>query len=185
MSESNKIILVVTLSVLVFAVSLGLIGVLLEKLGRTIKSLNPATTSEQVDHTASLNIDYSKGQKIYVPAYSYLPGEGAKKFSLNILLSVRNTDPLNSISINNVDYYNTEGRLERQFLSDAILLAPLETKEFFVEQSDLTGGSGANFFITWDADSVAYEPVVEALMYNVSGDNSMEFKSQGLIIEQD
>jgi len=185
MREIHKTFLILAISILVVATVVALFSISVEKLTNMVKNLEAQANSKTTERPLPFYIDYSNGQKIYVPAYSYLPGNGGAKFSLNILLSVRNTDPINSISLAKVDYYDTDGQIAKQFLQDTILLAPMETKEFFIEQSDTLGGSGANFFIIWDADSIVYEPVVEALMYGIRGNHSMEFKSEGLIIEED
>ncbi|GJM29706.1 MAG: hypothetical protein DHS20C17_23410 [Cyclobacteriaceae bacterium] len=183
MKDSHKALLILAISLLVFAGLIAMFSITVEKFNDTVNKIEATSSSSSSERP--LSIDYSDGQNIYVPAYSYLPGIGGSKFSLSILLSIRNTDPNSSISLTKVDYYDTDGQLAKRFLLNTIIIAPMETKEYFIEQSDQLGGSGANFFINWNADSFVYEPVVEALMYGMSEGQSMEFKSQGLIIKKD
>lgn len=45
------------------------------------------------------NIELSKGQRIYVPAYSHIySGNKEKPFLLTVTLSIRNIDPTNTIT---------------------------------------------------------------------------------------
>jgi len=57
-------------------------------------------------------IDLSKGQRVYVPAYSHIySGNKERPFLLTVTLSIRNIDPTQSIKIILVDYYETQGKL--------------------------------------------------------------------------
>ena len=184
MKQQYKIIITLAFAIIIIAALFSLFGFFMDRLSTRFEELTITALSER-DQSMPENISYSDGQKIYVPAYSYLPVSPEENFDLKILLSIRNTDPGNIISITRVDYYDTQGKLQRQFIEEPQSLNPLETKEFLIEQADPTGGSGANFFITWESDSTSFEPVVEALMYGTNGPNSFDFKSQGLIIKDE
>ena len=184
MNQKYNIILTLGLAIIGVATIIGLFGLMMEKLSTNFEKL-ANTVMSYFDQPLPQHVNYSDGQKIYVPAYSYLPVNKNESFNLNILLSIRNTDPSNKIYISRVDYYDTEGTLLKQFIQENQILNPLETREFFIEQTDPLGGSGANFFITWKSDSTSYEPVVEALMYGAQGPNNFSFKSKGLIIPDD
>ena len=57
-------------------------------------------------------IDVSKGQRVYVPAYSHIySGNKERPFLLTVTLSLRNVDPMHQIKITLVDYYETQGKL--------------------------------------------------------------------------
>jgi len=118
-------------------------------------------------------------QTVYVPVYSHIYAKGGIAHQLEITLSIRNTDPENSILINSVGYYDTEGKLVKKHLNKAALLAPMQTTAYLVEEQDTRGGSGANFIVTWSAEKPVYEPIIEAVMVGSSNDQHISFISKG------
>jgi hypothetical protein len=78
-------------------------------------------------------------------------------------VSIRNTDPGVAMKVSSARYYNTEGKLLREFLSKPQAVPPLGTYELYVPRSDSSGGSGANFIIEWSAEKPINPPIVEAL----------------------
>ena len=112
----------------------------------------------------------SAGQSLYLPIYSHLyhgdvnPRTGKPSETLvSTHVSIRNTDPGLSVTIVSARYYNTDGKLLREFLAKPQAIPPLGTFELYVPRSDSSGGSGANFIIDWTAERPANPPLVEAL----------------------
>ena len=112
----------------------------------------------------------SAGQSLYLPIYSHLyhgdvnPRTGKPSETLvSTHVSIRNTDPALSVTIISARYYNTDGKLLREFLAKPQAIPPLGTFELYVPRSDSSGGSGANFIIDWTAERPANPPLVEAL----------------------
>lgn len=109
-------------------------------------------------------------QSLYLPVYSHLyhgdinPRTGKPSETLvSTHVSIRNTDPAAAMTIVSARYYNTEGKLLREFLAKPQTIPPLGTYELYVPRSDSSGGSGANFIIDWLADKPVNPPLVEAL----------------------
>ncbi|NTV94134.1 MAG: DUF3124 domain-containing protein [Thiobacillus sp.] len=123
----------------------------------------------------------STGQTLYLPIYSHLlygnkavagkPG----LYPLSALVSLRNIDPRQPIRLLSARYFDTDGKLLREYLSASRVLPPLGTLELFVERNDLSGGSGANCVITWQSDKPANPPVVEAVHADVTGNRTLSF----------
>lgn len=112
----------------------------------------------------------SAGQSLYLPIYSHLyhgdvnPRTGKPSETLvSTHVSIRNTDPVAGLKVVSARYYNTDGKLLREFLQKPQAIAPLGTYELYVPRSDSSGGSGANFIIDWIADKPINPPLVEAL----------------------
>ena len=112
----------------------------------------------------------SAGQSLYLPIYSHLyhgdvnPRTGKPSETLvSTHVSIRNTDPALAVTIISARYYNTDGKLLREFLAKPQAIPPLGTFELYVPRSDSSGGSGANFIIDWTAERPANPPLVEAL----------------------
>ncbi len=122
-------------------------------------------------------------QAVYVPVYSHVYSDGGRPFLVETTLSVRNTDPRESIFLSSVRYFDTKGELVKDYLPGPLKLAPLESTEFLVEQSDVTGGSGANFIVVWAADTPVNEPMIEAVMIGFHGGNSISMIRAGTPIE--
>ena len=123
----------------------------------------------------------STGQTLYLPIYSHIwygdPGrdDAPRMLLLSALVSIRNTDPNQTIRVTSAQYYDTDGRKLRQYLPAPVTIRPLGTHEVFIQKSDSAGGSGANFLISWDAASPANPPIVEAVHAEVLGTRSLAF----------
>jgi hypothetical protein len=123
----------------------------------------------------------SLGQTLYLPIYSHIwHGELDKKGQpmkalVSVSVSIRNTDPVKSIKVDSAQYYDTDGKKLRQYLISPKTIAPMGTYEIFVPSSDDTGGSGANFLISWKADTPASPPIVEGFHANLPVGRSIAF----------
>ena len=55
-------------------------------------------------------ISLSNGQTLYVPGYSHIySGDQERPVLLAVTVSIRNTDPVRSIVVTAVDYYDSDG----------------------------------------------------------------------------
>jgi Protein of unknown function (DUF3124) len=131
----------------------------------------------------------SRGQTVYAPVYSEilhgnLDGSGkASRMPLSAMLSIRNTNPGAGITLTSVRYYDSAGKMLREYLSQPKALAPLATAEIFVEHRDMTGGAGAKFLVVWDAPSPVNPPIVEVVHAYFFGNQSTAFISPGRAID--
>ncbi len=124
------------------------------------------------------------GQTIYVPIYSHIYYENQQKvLDLSATLSIRNTDLTNPMIITSVRFYNTQGKLIKQYLERPVELGSLASTDFVVERTDTSGGSGANFIVEWIAEKEVSEPVVEAVMISAASNQGISFVSPGRIIK--
>jgi hypothetical protein len=133
--------------------------------------------------------ELSRGQTVYVPVYSHvshgnLDSSGKPwTLQLSVMLSIRNVNPDNAITVRAVTYYDTEGKKLREFYAEPKTLAPMQSTDVFVENKDMTGGSGANFLVVWDADRPVNAPIVEAVHAYFFGNQSLVFTTTGEAIE--
>lgn len=122
---------------------------------------------------------------IYVPIYSAIYYEDRRRtIDLAATLSVRNTDMKNSIVLRSVDYYSTEGKLVRKYLSAPVELGPMSTADFIVARTDSSGGAGANFVVDWVSSKAVSEPIAEAVMVSTGSSQSISFVSRGETVRQ-
>ena len=124
------------------------------------------------------------GQTIYVPIYSHIyTRDKSRVINLSATLSVRNTDAQNPIRVASVRYYGTNGALVREYVNEAIRLAPMASTDFVVAEDDTSGGAGANFIVEWSAGVEVTEPVVEAVMISTAQQQGISFVSAGRVIK--
>ena len=127
----------------------------------------------------------SNGQTVYVPAYSHIYiGNRERPFLLTITLSIRNIDQKQRITISEVGYYETQGKLVKRFLDKSITLKPLESLRYVIPENDKSGGSGANFIVKWKSDKLTNPPIIESIMIGTQNQQGISFTSQGREILQ-
>jgi len=132
---------------------------------------------------ADKTIMLSKGQTIYVPAYSHIySGNRERPFLLTVTVSIRNIDMKQSIKITTVDYYETQGNLLTKFIKTPITLKPLESVRYVIPEKDKAGGSGANFIVEWKSDNFVNPPIVESIMIGTQSQQGVSFTSHGQAI---
>lgn len=133
---------------------------------------------------AAPEAELSKGQLVYVPVYSHVyHGDYESKLLLTGILSIRNTDPAHPITITKADYYDSEGKLVKSYVTAPVTLKPMASTRFIVKESDAGGGSGANFLVQWQADAEVNEPLMEGVMIGTAGQQGISFTSRGLAIK--
>jgi hypothetical protein len=137
-------------------------------------------------NSAAAEIRLLKGQTVYVPAYSHIYyGDREQPFYLTVTLSIRNTDPVHPITIVAVDYFDSAGKLLKQYLEGEVKLGAMTSTRYVVKESDKSGGSGANFIVRWKSAAKVTEPVMETIMISTSTQQGISFTSRGQAIKED
>ncbi len=173
-SNNSKLHLFISLAgFLVILFLAGYIGSQIHEMEDQLRYHAPVSNSAR----SNREINLEKGRTVYVPAYSHIySGEGEPQL-LAITLSIRNTDPDRSIRIVEARYFDTKGKLVKNYVDGIVKMAPLETIDLLVEKQDKRGGSGANFIVTWKSDEAVYEPIIEAVMIGVARNQNISFIS--------
>jgi hypothetical protein len=128
----------------------------------------------------------SSGQTVYVPAYSHIfSGDAKRPFYLTVTLSIRNTDIRRPISLMTVDYYDSQGKLLKRYLTTPLRIEPMGTTEYVVEELDKSGGAGANFVVRWKSEQLVNAPLMEAVMISTRSQQGISFTSRGRVIKED
>ncbi len=125
------------------------------------------------------------GQTIYVPVYSHIyGGVRSRPLDLTATLSVRNTDLSEPLILTAVTYYDSDGKLVKEYLKNEQALGPLATTHFIVEERDTRGGSGAKFIVQWRSHKPINPPLVECVMVTTQSGLGISFVSQGRVIAE-
>ena len=135
--------------------------------------------------TASAAAEPAKsiGQTLYVPVYSHIySGDRERPLYLAVTISIRNTDPNQSIQLTAIDYFDSEGKLLRRYLEKPVSLAPMASTRYIVGESDKAGGSGANFIVRWESAEPVSPPITEGIMISTASQLGISFTSRGQVI---
>lgn len=140
-----------------------------------------AAPVEPVEATDTASLDEAAvGGTFYVPVYSHIYFRDARRsVDLAATLSVRNADARTPITVRSVRYHASDGTLVRSYLTGPVLLAPLASAAYVVEEYDTRGGVGASFLVDWTAAAPAVDPVVEAVMISAASAQGISFVSVG------
>ncbi|MFH0782945.1 MAG: DUF3124 domain-containing protein [Pseudomonadota bacterium] len=135
--------------------------------------LNPTFAGDELPIT-------SKGQTVYVPAYSHIyHGNRESPLLLTVTISIRNISLTHALTVTAVDYYNSQGAVVKKYIDAPFILTPLGSQRFVVPQNDEAGGSGANFIVTWQSAEQLSPPIIEAVMIGSQNQLGISFISRG------
>ena len=144
----------------------------------SIGILTPADSSAD-------DLQLSMGQSVYVSIYSHIySGIKARPFDLVAILSIRNTDIDQPVMIVAVKYYDTEGKLLKEYLDEPLELNALASTRYIIKEDDKAGGSGANFIVKWKSNKKVTPPIIEAVMIGTHSGQGISFVSRGQVIEE-
>ena len=127
----------------------------------------------------------SNGESVYVAVYSNVySGPKAKPFELASMLSIRNVDPQNTITILKAEYYDNNGKALDHYIKDPIILKPLVSTHFYIKEYDKRGGPGANFIVKWQSETKVNQPIIEGIMLGLASGQGLSFICPGKVIRE-
>jgi len=132
------------------------------------------------------DIRLSMGQTVYVSIYSHIySGLKARPFDLAAILSIRNTDMNQAVTIVSAKYYDTDGKLLKEYLNEPLQLKALASTRYIIKEGDKAGGSGANFIVKWKSEKKVNPPIIEAVMIGTHSGQGISFVSRGQVLKDD
>src|SRR5260221_10937753 len=147
--------------------------------------LGVAVLAVAVPASAQEPFALSRGQTVYVPVYSEIlhgdldrQGKPSRQ-PLSALVSVRNTDSRSALRVLSARYYDSNGKMLRDFVSAPRVVPPLGALDLFIERRESEGGSGASFLIKWQADAPINPPFVEAVHIDLHSLRPLSFTTFG------
>jgi len=149
------------------------------KKGENILEVNEVTRNYIGD------IEVSYRDSIYIPIYSDIYSYNEQnKTLLTATLSIRNTSIRDSLFIEDIDYYDSRGNLVRNYIDKTLLLTPLQTIEYVIDNEDTAGGTGANFIVNWGANNPQIQPIFQGIMISTKGQHGLSFVTEGVSISE-
>lgn len=165
-----------------------IISILLSGCDKTVQDPNTMFSEKHTDPIKELEVtskvvdrsQFTYKQTFYVPIYSDIyTDRDNRKVLLSATLSVRNTTLNQSLYINKIDYYGTDGTFLKSYLNSQVELPPMATLNYIVEKEEDKGGSGANFIIEVEGLDDTVTPVIEAIMVGSYSNKAFSFSAEG------
>ena len=146
---------------------------------------HPIPTYGPPENADSVLTYEARGQVLYVSVYSHIfPQSEVTTFSLATTLSIRNTSPTSRLTLHEVDYFDSSGTLLKSYLERPRSLEPLASTYVVIDETDRTGGVGANFIVTWRAEQPIARPVVESVMISTHSGQGISFTSPARVLQE-
>ena len=120
-----------------------------------------------------------------MPVYSHIFHRNEDRtFDLTTTLSIRNTSVSGSLTIQDVDYFDSEGTLLKSYVNHPRRLGPLASTFVVIEERDRSGGVGANFIVEWESEAEISTPLVEAVMISTHSGQGVSFTSPARVLQE-
>jgi len=130
-----------------------------------------------------MNKTLSQGERVYVSIYSnVLAGPKGSPFLLSAMVSIRNTDPKNEITIDTADYYDSDGKKIESYIKSPLKLKPLASTFVNIREYDNRGGPGANFLVKWKSRKLVNQPIIEGVMIGLRSGQGVSFICPGQVL---
>lgn len=134
---------------------------------------------------ANGNTDSMKKMQTYLPVYAQIyQVSQERRVNMTATISLRNTDTNDTLFVEQINYYNTEGKLIRKYIDKTVFVKPMETVEIIINSADNEGGTGANFIFDWYTKKETAHPLFESVMVSTEGQQGISFSARGVDTER-
>ncbi|PSF39316.1 hypothetical protein C7H19_00570 [Aphanothece hegewaldii CCALA 016] len=123
------------------------------------------------------------GETIYVPIYPKIYHLENQTLDLTSTLTIRNIDLENPIILTSVRYYDSTGKLVKQYIDCAKRLDPLASLDFLATKTQPTKSIGTSFIVEWVAEKNVNPPILESVMLSTVSTQGISFTSVGRVIQ--
>jgi len=72
----------------------------------------------------------------------------------------------------------------RSFTAKSILLKPLESIEYVIEDAEDKGGAGASFILEWGGNKNSNQMLIQSVMIGTTGQQGISFTAKGEVINR-
>lgn len=149
---------------------------------KELSSVNPVNWKNRIANYSAQD-SLIKGSS-YLSVYSEIYSQTEHiTHDLTATVSLRNANSKDTVFIDKAEYFNTHGNSIRTYFNKPIFIAPMETVEIVIDETDREGGTGGNFLFDWKIKPNSIEPLFEAIMISTSGQQGLSFSTQGLRVQ--
>jgi len=148
-----------------------------------LSSMNPVKWEDRTVSGTMLTDSLESG-KSYLSIYSQIFSlTEHKTHNLTVMVSLRNMSDKDTIYVNTAHFYDTHGKLIHDYFKKPIYMAPLETLEIVIDETDTAGGTGGNFIFEWKIPKTGPEPLFEAIMSSTTSQQGLSFITEAKRID--
>ncbi|MBN2745174.1 MAG: DUF3124 domain-containing protein [Bacteroidales bacterium] len=132
-----------------------------------------------------LGNEYRCWDSVYLPVYTAIFTKSYEsKFQLTVTISIRNTDVNDSITIHSVNHYDNIGQLTHIFVSEGLVLKPLCTKEFVLEENAGDFGVSSSIVVVWSSRKTVTNPIIQGFLVSIRGGQGISAITDGISIRR-
>lgn len=141
------------------------------------------TDNSEVYHPAQAYTDTT-----YLSAYSEIYSQTKlRTIPLTVTLSIRSGSFTDTTIINKITYYDTDGKIVKEYLKKPVLLKPMQSIDYIVpimknndtiSNKNIRGGTGAHFIVDWGA-RYNTQPIMQCVMHGSTSNHSVSFVVPG------
>jgi Protein of unknown function (DUF3124) len=109
----------------------------------------------------------TQGQTVYLSLYPKIESAGKKSSTfLTTILTIRNTDLHHPITVNSINYHDSNGALKKHVLKEPMTLNPISSKSMRFEEKELDTENCMTgcFIIVWKSAERVSEPIIEGII---------------------
>lgn len=145
---------------------------------KEVSSINPVSWERRMVNgpLSDSLVEGATYLSIYSQIYSFTEH---RTHDLTATVSMHNTNRFDTIFIDKAEYFNTKGESIRVYFEKTIFIRPMETVQIVIDETDQSGGTGANFLFDWKIPARASEPLFEGIMISTSGQQGLSFTTRG------
>ncbi len=132
--------------------------------------------------------ELSTGSTIFVPAYRsfyQIYGTTRDSYALTSTFFLYNIDRKQAIEILSIGFYDSSGKLIKNFIETPILVKPGNSKEITIQPRTQPEEDCANYLIIrWKSNQPANTPIVEVLMVGQVMNRGISFSTRGQEVKE-
>ena len=145
----------------------------------------------------ALNLSYSSklaaqelstGSTIFVPAYRgfyQVYGTSRDSYALTSTFFLFNIDPMQTIEILFIDFYDSSGKLLKHLIDAPLLVKPRHSTEITMQpRTQPEEGCASYLTIRWKSNQPTDTPIAEVLMVGQVMNRGVSFSTRGCVVKE-
>ncbi len=134
---------------------------------KTVRAILFILTILFLNNVSYADIKRTQGQTVYLSLYPKIKRAGKMKPKfITTIFTIRNTDLHHPITVNSINFHNSNGALKKHILMKPMILNPISSKSmrFEAKELDTESGMAGCFIIVWKSTKKVSEPIVEGII---------------------
>lgn len=139
----------------------------------------------EIPEVHAKDIQLSYRDTVYVPIYSDLNSDSKYvTYNLTATLSIRNTSLTDSMYVEAINFYNTDGDLISKYINRTLILRPMQSIEYTIDRNKEMNKTGSNFIVKWGAKTADLNPVIQGVKISTDQKQGISLITNGISISR-